>query len=246
MTIQDLPFSQRVYCVRSNLTGLTHGTPHPRHPPCGWHTLQKPYVCGTPGCDKAFAHVSTLTQHRRTHSDDRPFVCTAEGCSGTFRSVARVWKKPWRDGLGVALASPPALLHLLATLHLREPIALASPTTLFPYLSLLHRQAGQLRRHERTVHDGAKQFRCDLCAKLFAAKACRAGPFWQRRASSVRPADALPTRAPIDALARCPRSMCSRTRTRPTCRRTCSCMRTSARLCAPSPTATAPFASGRT
>lgn len=52
------------------------------------HTGEKPYVCSI--CDRGFSQNANLKQHLRRHSQMKPFKCTFIGCTDTFVSKGEV------------------------------------------------------------------------------------------------------------------------------------------------------------
>ena len=56
------------------------------------HTLERPFKCDFPGCDKSFSVMGSLTIHKRVHSGIRPFKCPYPGCARSFSESSNLHK----------------------------------------------------------------------------------------------------------------------------------------------------------
>lgn len=104
------------------------------------HTGEKPYICSI--CDRGFSQNANLKQHLRRHSQMKPFKCTFVGCTDSFVSKGEV------DS------------------HLRKhtgdhPFVCDSCGVKFTTSS-------SLVKHKR-IHSGEKPYGCEFCPMRFTA-----------------------------------------------------------------------------
>ncbi|CAH1799288.1 unnamed protein product [Owenia fusiformis] len=102
------------------------------------HTGIKPYECSE--CHKKFAQLGHLRRHERTHTGEKPFKCSE--CDKTFAqsSVLETHK----------------LVHTKQMPH--------TCTDCGQHFSRVH----HLRFHIKSVHNGERNFRCQICPRFFS------------------------------------------------------------------------------
>lgn len=134
------------------------------------HTEEKPFACTQ--CSSKFARLSTLIDHRRTHSDERPHGCDA--CQKTFKSrpllrshkIMHREKKYSCDRCSIKFREIKSWSN-----HQRTD---GNETDLFKCKYCDKRTAFQcVHKEHMKTHLSEKRFSCTVCEKLFSSNSLR-------------------------------------------------------------------------
>ena len=136
---------------------------------CSKHmNVNKKHQCDQ--CDKSFARVALLNEHKRTHNSEHPFQC--KECNKVFSRKSALMKhgrvhkgmRPYQCEICAKTFTEGSSLRTHLRIHTGEK----------PYQCIVckfsFRARFQLTRHFR-IHSGEKPFKCDICDKRFTHRA---------------------------------------------------------------------------
>ncbi|KAF5397915.1 Zinc finger protein [Paragonimus heterotremus] len=142
---------------------------------CYYTHAQRSFVCGEPGCGRAFPSQSHLKNHSITHTTDRPYVCPVPGCHYRARNVGRLAQHKVIHGQGRRFACEYCDYSATTSSNLRRHarIHAGSLPYLCPHCDHRTSELNALKKHvlDSGQHPGLPLYVCPWCQPTEATRA---------------------------------------------------------------------------
>lgn len=138
------------------------------------HTGEKPWTCTVPTCNKSFSQKSNLTAHLLRHTGVKNFHCDWPECGQQFATKANLegHLKGHQNVKLFACDWPGCTARYTVNSHLRfhqlvhqEDKAVACD---WPDCTYRCHRRFDMKLHKLSVHNGAKNYVCQLCPKRYS------------------------------------------------------------------------------